>query len=63
LVNNIEILNDYVTMILMYTIFTRKTDLYKGDNKMITIQEKSIKYAKKVEGSFLIRSYTNSVTC
>lgn len=30
---------------------------------MLTIQEKAIKYAKKVEGSFLVRSYTNSVAC
>ena len=30
---------------------------------MLTIQEKAIKYAKKVQGSFLVRSYTNSVTC
>ena len=30
---------------------------------MLTIQGKAIKYAKKVEGSFLVRSHTNSVTC
>ena len=30
---------------------------------MLTIQEKAIKYAEKVDGSFLVRSYTNSVAC
>lgn len=30
---------------------------------MITVQEKALKYAKKVDGSFLIRNSTNSVTC
>lgn len=30
---------------------------------MISIQEKAVKYAKKVQGSFLIRNRTNSVTC
>ncbi len=30
---------------------------------MITIQEKAFKYAKKVQGSFLVRDHTNSVTC
>ena len=30
---------------------------------MLTIEKKAIKYAKKVEGSFLVQSHTNSVTC
>lgn len=30
---------------------------------MLTVQERAIKYAKKVQGSFLIRPQTNSVTC
>ena len=30
---------------------------------MLTIQGKAIKYAKKVQGSFLVRSHTNSVAC
>jgi hypothetical protein len=30
---------------------------------MITIQKKSVNYAKKVQGSFLVRNRTNSVTC
>jgi hypothetical protein len=30
---------------------------------MISIQEKAVKYAKKVQGSFLIRNRTNHVTC
>lgn len=30
---------------------------------MVTLQEKAAKYAKKVEGSFLVRTRTNSVTC
>lgn len=30
---------------------------------MITIQEKAVTYAKKVQGSFLVRNRTNSVTC
>ena len=29
---------------------------------MLTIQEKAIKYAEKVEGSFLVRSHTNRVS-
>lgn len=30
---------------------------------MLTIQDKALKYAKKVQGSFLVRNRTNSVTC
>lgn len=30
---------------------------------MLTIQEKAVKYAKKANGSFLIKSRSNSVTC
>jgi hypothetical protein len=30
---------------------------------MVTVQEKAISYAKKVQGSFLVRNRTNSVTC
>jgi hypothetical protein len=30
---------------------------------MITVQEKALKYANKVQGSFLVRNRTNSVTC
>ncbi|KZL91953.1 hypothetical protein CLMAG_17590 [Clostridium magnum DSM 2767] len=30
---------------------------------MVTIQEKALKYAKKVQSSFLIRNSTNTVTC
>lgn len=30
---------------------------------MITIQERALKYAKKVQGSFLIRTSTRNVTC
>lgn len=30
---------------------------------MLTIQEKAIKYAEKQNGSFLIKSHHNSVTC
>ena len=31
--------------------------------QLLTVQEKAIKYAKKVQGSFLVRNRTNSVTC
>jgi hypothetical protein len=30
---------------------------------MLTVQEKAIKYAKKIQGSFVVKSRTNSVTC
>lgn len=30
---------------------------------MVTVQEKAIKYAKKVQGNFLVSNHTNSVTC
>jgi len=30
---------------------------------MVTVQEKALKYAKKVQGNFLVRNSTNSVTC
>lgn len=30
---------------------------------MVTVQKKAVKYAKKVKGDFLVRIYTNSVTC
>ena len=50
-------------LINWYAIFIRKINLNKEGNKMLTIQEKAVKYAKKVEGSFLVRSQTNSVTC
>lgn len=30
---------------------------------MITIQERALKYAKKIQGNFLIRTSTKNVTC
>ncbi len=30
---------------------------------MITIQEKALKYAKKVRGCFLIKTISNSIGC
>jgi hypothetical protein len=30
---------------------------------MVTVQEKAVKYAKKVHGSFLVRKHNSSVTC
>lgn len=30
---------------------------------MVTVQEKAVKYAKKVQGSFLVRNRINNVTC
>lgn len=30
---------------------------------MVTVQDKALKYAKKVQGSFLVKNSTNKVTC
>lgn len=30
---------------------------------MITIQEKALMYAKKVQGCFLVKTYSNCISC